>query len=88
MSSGKKFWSGFFSGGAAALALAMLVVMLLAIPAYISLLGSTSGSEPSLTIDGVPYYYREGYYYDAEGNRLKPYFMTYIPEKGMSKRQI
>ena len=26
--------------------------------------------------------------YDAEGNRLKPYFMTYIPEKGMSKRQI
>ena len=25
---------------------------------------------------------------DAEGNRLKPYFMTYIPEKGMSKRQI
>ena len=70
MSSGKKFWSGFFSGGAAALALAMLVVMLLAIPAYISLLGSTSGSEPSLTIDGVPYYYREGYYYDAEGNRF------------------
>ena len=26
--------------------------------------------------------------YDAEGNRLKPYFMTYIPEKGMSKWQI
>ena len=26
--------------------------------------------------------------YNAEGNRLKPYFMTYIPEKGMSKRQI
>ena len=26
--------------------------------------------------------------YDAEGNRLKPYFMTYIPEEGMSKRQI
>ena len=26
--------------------------------------------------------------YDNEGNRLKPYFMTYIPEKGMSKRQI
>ena len=26
--------------------------------------------------------------YDNEGNRLKPYFMTWVPEKGMSKRQI
>ena len=26
--------------------------------------------------------------YDSEGNRLKPYFMTWVPEKGMSKRQI
>ena len=26
--------------------------------------------------------------YDAEGNRLKPYFMTWVPEEGMSKRQI
>ena len=26
--------------------------------------------------------------YDAEGKRLKPYFMTWVPEKGMSKRQI
>ena len=26
--------------------------------------------------------------YDNEGNRLKPYFMTWVPEKGLSKRQI
>ena len=26
--------------------------------------------------------------YDNDGNRLKPYFMTWVPEKGMSKRQI
>ncbi|SDB53882.1 Site-specific recombinase XerD [Ruminococcaceae bacterium FB2012] len=26
--------------------------------------------------------------YDAEGNRLKPFFMTWIPDKGMTKKQI
>ena len=26
--------------------------------------------------------------YDEKGNRLKPYFMTWIPDKGMTKKQI
>lgn len=68
MNSGKKIWSGFFSGGASILALAMLVVMILAIPAYISLIERSGEETPKITIDGVTYYYRDGIYYDQEGN--------------------
>ena len=68
MNSGKKFWSGFFSGGASILALAMLLVMILAIPAYISMIERSGEETPKITIDGVTYYYRDGIYYDQEGN--------------------
>ena len=46
--------------------------------------------DPRTNKDGeiISYRIRVSKGYDAEGKRLKPYFMTWVPPKGLSKRQI
>ena len=68
MNQKKKFWSGFFSGSAAALTAVTLVLIIFAVPIYIRMLSQPAGADPAATINGVDYYYKDGSYYDAEGN--------------------